>query len=232
MHRSMVALINYISQDRPDLGYCSTELSRTMANPRVGDEICLKRVIRYLARYPVAAISYLWQSSSTGLLAYSDADWGGGPRTRRSTSGGFILSGNHLLAFWSRTQQCVALSSCEAEVNALIKAGTEGLGVRIMMQQCGEDLPLELRTDASAAQGLCARQGAGRVKHLSVRQLWAQEREAAGDFQIKKLPREENVSDMMTHHWSEADGRKFLPVISMRRLETETALKPRRRVER
>ena len=125
----------------------------------------------------------------------------------------------------------MALSSCEAEVNALIKAGTEGLGVKIMAQQCEEDLSLELRTDASAAQGLCARQGAGRVKHLSVRQLWAQEREAAGDFKIKKLPRSENVLDMMTHHWSEAEGCKFLPVISMRRLEAERALKPMRRVE-
>ena len=43
-----------------------------------------------------------------------------------------MMLGDHLIGFWPRTQQCVALSSCEAEVNALIKGGTEGLGLKIM----------------------------------------------------------------------------------------------------
>ena len=218
-HRSLVALLNYISQDRGELSYASTELSRTMSRPRVGDEQGLKRVARYLRRYPASSIFYGWQCQPEKVEVYTDADWAGCTQTRRSTSGGLVLYGAHLLAFWSRTQQNVALSSCESEVNALIKGGVEGLGVKHLMQQCGEDPKLEIRTDASAAQGLCARQGAGRVKHLTVRQLWAQEKEANGELKIVKIPRLDNAADMYTHHWTKAEGLKFLNTLSIRRIE-------------
>ena len=223
MHRSLVALLNYIAQDRPDLSFCAKDLSQTMSRPRCGDEVPLKRVVRYLARFPTGKIVFRWQPQCLNLSVFTDADWGGCAQTRRSTSGGFVLHGDHLLGFWARTQQCVALSSCEAEVNALIKGGTEGLGVKIMAQQCGHEPQLTILTDASAAQGLCARQGAGKVKHLSVRQMWAQEKESQGDFQIKKIPREMNVADMMTHHYSKAEGEKFLARVCFERMESTGA---------
>ena len=229
-HRGLVALLNYIAQDRGDLAFSTKELSQTMARPRVGDDQGVKRAARYLRRFPVSSLMYNWQAQPSKLVVYTDADWGGCVRTRRSTSGGLILHGDHLLSFWSRTQQCVALSSCESEVNALIKGGVEGLGVKHMIQQCGCELDLELKTDASAAQGLCARQGAGRVKHLTVRQLWAQEKEAAGELKIKKVPRDHNSADMFTHHWSHKEGLKFLQHISIKRLEATSGLEPRRRL--
>ena len=49
-HRSLVALLNYISQDRPDLSFAAKELSQTMARPRVGDDQGIKRVVRYLKK--------------------------------------------------------------------------------------------------------------------------------------------------------------------------------------
>ena len=229
-HRGLVALLNYISQDRADLSFTAKELSQSMARPRVGDDQGIKRAARYLKRFPASSIVYAWQDEPDKLVVFTDADWGGCPKTRRSTSGGLVLHGSHLLSFWSRTQQSVAPPSCESEVNALIKGGVEGLGVKHMMQQCGCDPELELRTDASAAQGLCARQGAGRVKHLTVRQLWAQEKEAAGELKIKKVPRTVNVADMFTHHWSQAEGQKFMQHISIKRLESTAGLEPRRRL--
>ena len=229
-HRGLVALLNYIAQDRPDLSFCAKELSQTMARPRVGDERGIKRAVRYLRRFPVASICHEWQEDPSKVVVFTDADWGGCEKTRRSTSGGLIMHGTHLLSFWSRTQQCVALSSCESEVNALVKGGVEGLGVKHMVAQCGYELDLDLKTDASAAQGLCARQGAGRVKHLTVRQLWAQEREACGDLKIKKVPRSANCADMLTHHRTHAEGQKFLSLISIRRFEDTAAFNARRRV--
>ena len=98
-----------------------------------------------------------------------------------------------------------------------------------MAEQCGEELSLFLKTDASATQGLCARQGAGRVKHFTVKQLWAQEKEADGSLKIIKVPRLEKCADMFTRHWSKT-GEKFLQHISVRRLEISDDIKPRRRV--
>ena len=113
------------------------------------------------------------------------------------------MHGSHALGHWSRTQQTVALSSAEAELNGLCKAAAEGLGVRNMTAEFLTPIALELHTDASAAKGVVARQGAGRIKHLEVRQLWVQEKERSGDLSVKKIPRKENSADLFTHHVSE-----------------------------
>ena len=114
------------------------------------------------------------------------------------------------MSHWSRTQQVVSLSSAEAELNAICKATAEGLGAKNMTAELLHPMELEVLTDASAARGVIQRQGAGRVKHLSVKQLWVQERETKGELKISKIPRLLNYADLLTHHWSEAEGLPML----------------------
>ena len=52
LYRRFAAKINYLSQDRPDIGYASKEVSRSMSKPIVGDEAKLKRVVRHLCKQP------------------------------------------------------------------------------------------------------------------------------------------------------------------------------------
>ena len=116
------------------------------------------------------------------------------------------MKGMHCIAQWSRTQQLVALSSAEAELNASVRAGQEGLGIVHFSMEVGTPHAVEVLGDSSAAYGINMRVGSGRVKHLSIRQLWLQERVALGHLICKKIPREVNCSDVMTHHWSAKDG--------------------------
>ena len=148
------------------------------------------------------------------ITAYTDSDWGGDRVSRRSTSGGCLMRGSHLLSHWSRTQQVVSLSSAEAELNGMCKAAAEGLGARNMAQELLAPLDLEILTDASAARGVIQRQGAGRVKHLTIKQLWVQERESCGELSVEKIPRARNFADLMTHHWSESEGSQMLTGLS------------------
>ena len=67
-------------------------------------------------------------------------------------------------------------------------------------------LPLILYTDISAATGIIQRQGCGKVKHLDVKSLWLQERESTADLEVIKVPRLENCSDLLTHHYTEAEA--------------------------
>ena len=216
-HRGLCALANYISQDRPDLGYAALDLSTTMAKPKVSDSQGPKRLARYLCKYPVCELHYKWQKEPAQLQGFSDSDWGSDPHTRRSVSGGVVMHGTHLLTFWARKQMTIALSSCEAEINALNKLGQEALGVKYLLEQMGASVGLRLHTDASAAVGVVNRQCSGKQKHLEIRQLWAQEKMAAGVFSVHKLPRAENASDLLTHHWSATEGRKFLEMMSVQR---------------
>ena len=71
------------------------------------------------------------------------------------------------------------------------------------LEEIGLEVEFELLTDSSAAKGMITRQGAGRVKHLDLKSLWIQEREKLGVFTVIKIPRLENVSDLLTQHWTE-----------------------------
>ena len=84
------------------------------------------------------------------------------------------MRGAHLISHWARTQQVIALSSAEAELNAICKASQEGLGSRHFSGELNKPEKLEIKTDAAAAIGITLRQGTGRIKHLEVKQLWVQ----------------------------------------------------------
>ena len=206
-----------MAQDRGDLGFAAKEISKSMANPRVGDIGQLKMLGKYLSRYPTAAYVYLWQLRPKVVLGFSDSDWGGDRVSRRSTSGGCLMAGRHMLAQWSRTQHVVALSSGEAELHALCTCATEGLALKNILEEIGLEVEFELLTDSSAAKGMIMRQGAGRVKHLDIKSLWIQEREKLGAITVIKIPRLENVSDLLTHHWTEQEGVRHLGGMSMAR---------------
>ena len=68
------------------------------------------------------------------MEVYTDSDWAGCSKTRRSTSGGVIKIGSHVVKTWSRTQKAVALSSGEAEVIALVMGVSEAIGVQRMAE--------------------------------------------------------------------------------------------------
>ena len=139
-------------------------------------------------------------------MIYTDSDWGGCVRTRRSTSGGAALHGSHCLLTWSRTQQLIALSSAEAELNASVKAAQEGLSLKHLAEELGDRVWLCLRGDSSANDGILKRSGAGKVKHLSIRQLWLQEKVEEGVLWHEKIPRLTNCADAMTHHFTRSEG--------------------------
>ena len=119
------------------------------------------------------------------------------------------MIGRHLVTHWSRTQTVIALSSGEAELNAMLKAASEGLNVKHLMEEIGWDLGLHLRGDSSASHGTLSRLGTGRVKHLQTRQLWLQERVHQKEITIEKVPRTHNWADTLTHSWVGADEHHF-----------------------
>ena len=69
----------------------------------------------------------------------------------------------------------VALSSAEAETYALVLASCETLGMQAYANDMGLELPAEMFADASAALGIIARAGLGKVRHLRTQALWLQE---------------------------------------------------------
>ena len=178
-----------------------------------GDIVRLKRVIRYIKGAPNLKYMFLWQDMPVDLQTFSDSDWAGCVKSRKSTSGGICMLGWHCLHHWSSTQATVAASSGEAELNPLSKAVSETIGLTDMIKDCGYNVYGEVLTDSSAANSIVHRRGCGKVKHLETRQLWAQEKVMSKRVGSRKIPRDQNHSDALTHHWTTPEGIKHFPAI-------------------
>ena len=222
----MAALINYVAQDRPDIQYASKECMRFISSPPACDEIKLKRIIRYLKTAPRLVSRYQWAPLSSELLVYVDANWAGCVKTRRSTVGGSIQWQGQFLKSWSRTMEIIALSSGESELAAVIRGTAEALGVQSLLKDFGRSVTIQLKSDATAAIGMVKRLGLGRVRHLSVADLWIQQRLRQGGLALSKWPGTLNPSDMMTKHLGRADIKRFAEDLSFTVLAGRPTISP------
>lgn len=214
MFRSIAARVNYLALDRPDLQFAAKEVCRLMSRPTRGCWARLKRIARYLVQHPRLVIRF----ADVGALpsevrVFSDSDWAGCLRTRRSTSGGCVVLNGAVVRSWSSTQATIALSSGEAELTALVKAAAEGIGVQALARDLGLELPLVISVDSSAAVGMAERTGVGRVKHLNVKDLWVQEKVRNKEIYIERVPGDTNPGDVGTKPLSIGEMRDKLEII-------------------
>ena len=179
-----------------------------MSAPTVGDRRRLKRLQRYLKGKPRLVSEFAWQSRHGEYQGYSDSDWAGCKRTARSTSGGVIMAGGHLLKSWSATQKSVTLSSGEAELVAAVKMATELIGLCQLAGDWGWDVKGQVFTDSSAAIGTASRRGNGKMRHVRVGMLWIQEQVEDASMDIKAVKGEGNPADGLPH----VEAGLFLPI--------------------
>jgi hypothetical protein len=199
-YRARAARANFLASDRPDIAFAVKELCRGMSAPTVRDQEALKRLARYLLGKPRVVFHYAWQCAPDSLDVFTDSDWAGCVRTRKSTTGGALMRGRHVLKTWSGTQATIALSSAEAELIAAVKGAAEGLAVRSLVQDFGRNCALRVHVDSSAAIGICKRTGVGKVRHLDTRLLWVQELVRDGTLEVIKIAGTVNPADLMTKH--------------------------------
>ncbi|GJV91120.1 ribonuclease H-like domain-containing protein [Tanacetum coccineum] len=112
---------------------------RSLAEPHFS---ALKRVLRYVHGILDYGLQ-LFSSSTTNLVAYSDADWACCPTTRRSTSGYCVFLGNNLLSWSAKRQPTLSRSSAEAEYRGVANVVAETCWLR--------NLLCELHTPLSSA---------------------------------------------------------------------------------
>ena len=204
-YRGLVARANYLAQDRGDIAYATKELSRKMSSPTDVDMKRMVRLGRYLKWRPRVTMWFKKQPREMILKAYSDTDWAGCKRTRRSTTGGYLARGTHVLKTWCRTQAIVALSSGEAELYGIVRASAEVLGGISLLTGMDESVGGCVLGDASAALGIIGRQGTGKLRHIQTNHLWVQDQAVRGNIDYQKVPGKQNGADLFTKALSGED---------------------------
>ena len=96
-YRAIVARCNYMSVDRPELQYAVQEACREMSKPTNSSWQKIVHICRYLKGHPRLVWRFALQFLATSLDIYVDSNWAGCRRIRKSTSGGVIMLGSHIL---------------------------------------------------------------------------------------------------------------------------------------
>jgi len=214
--RSVVGRLFWIIPERPDLAYAVKEMARQVSQPKVHHRIQLKRILRYLKQ---TLNLELWLSvgekpDAFDVVSTVDANVASG-ENRRSTSGGLLRVGGWLVETWSRTQPVVALSSCEAELLALNVGAAEGKFIQSLMAEIGLVTSLTVESDAGACLAVVRRLGAGRMRHIDVRQLWLQSEVQAKRVMVRKISTEQNPADVLTKAVTPQKLQQMLPRIGL-----------------
>ena len=215
VYQARVARGNYLSPDRPDIAFAAKELARSMSSPTQGDWERLKRLARYLKGRPRVVSKFQWQRATGTLGIFTDADWAGDKRERKSTSVGCIMVGNHLLKGWAKTQTLIALGSGESELYATLRAASEGLGLIAIAKELSITMRGEVWSDASAALGIIERKGLGKTQHIGTGFLWIQQTAAERRLQFGKVLGRDNPADLFTKYFDWETMKRHSPKRSL-----------------
>ena len=176
----------------------------------------LKRLSRYLLQYPELVFRYENQRPQKKLKVFVDSNWAGCLKSRKSTSGGVVALGSHIIKSWSTTQGSIALSSGEAELYAIVEGAAKAMGVQSTMTDMGSTIDIQLYTDSSAAKGVVQRNGVGKIRHLQTKYLWVQAALKDKKFEVFKIEGKKNSADVATKHLSRTQMLEVLGPLGVR----------------
>ncbi|KAK2369168.1 putative mitochondrial protein [Trifolium repens] len=134
LYRSMIGSLLYLTASRPDFTYAVGVCARYQADPKVSHFTQVKRILKYVNVTCDYGIMYS-HCEDSALYGYCDADWDGSADDRKSTSGGCFFLGNNLISWFSKKQNCVALSTAEAEYIAAGSSCSELVWMKQMLKE-------------------------------------------------------------------------------------------------
>ena len=118
LYRSMICCLLYLTASHPDITFSVGVCFRFQSNPKVSHLNVVKRIIKYVSGTDDYGLLYS-KESNLSFARFSDLDWTGNVDDRKSTIGGCFYVGANLVAWMSKKQNYVSLSTAEAEYVAV-----------------------------------------------------------------------------------------------------------------
>ena len=208
VYRRCVGILLYVASDMPHAQFAIKTLASFSSSPNEGAWKCLRHLGNYLFHHRYVP-SLQTEGKGHGLVVrsqdhvleiFADSDWQGNKATRKSTSAGCILFNGMTIHCFSRSQNCVALSSAEAEYIACVSATCDGILLKAALSHVlHERVEVHLFTDSSAARGLMNRRGVGKLRHISGRLMWLQDFiNKNHEATMRAIPTLTSPADLMT----------------------------------
>jgi hypothetical protein len=198
-YRSMIGSLLYLCASRPDIMLSVCMCARYQAAPKESHHQAVKRILRYLAHTPTLGLWYP-KGAQFDLVGYSDSDWAGDLVDRKSTSGTCHFLGRSLVCWSSRKQNCVSLSTAEAEYIAAGACCTQLLWMKQTLKDYGikvKNIPLYCDNESAIKIAHNPVQHS-RTKHIAIRHHFIRDHVEREDIVINHVKTEDNLADIFT----------------------------------
>ena len=186
---------------RPDISFAVLLLSQFCSAPLPRHYAVARRVLRYLKGTKSFRLHYGGARREEELSGMVDADWAG-DKSGRALISGFVWSyGGGPISWSAKKQNCVALSSTEAEYVALTRALQEGIWLRNSLRQMEVPCPssLVISTNNNGALSLASNDSShGCAKHIDIRYHFIRSHIENNEFDIVHTPGIVNTADIFT----------------------------------
>lgn len=201
-YRKLIGMLLYASTNtRPDIAASVSILSRKTAAPTKLDLNEVHRVIRYLSSTKNLKLRVSNKSSTSELELFSDSDFAEDRTDRKSISGQISFYGGGTLSWQSKKQDCVSISSTEAEYYALSTTAQEAIWLERLCQDFNVPLtsPIPVNADNQSAMVMIETDKfRNSTKHIETRYHFIKELNQKGIIKLSYVPGINNTADMLT----------------------------------
>ncbi|KAM1489207.1 hypothetical protein ACFXTO_032488 [Malus domestica] len=199
-YRRIMGSLLYLTATRPDIMYAASLLARFMHCPTNKHFGTAKRVLRYIKGTLDYGLEYV-KGKNAMLIRFCDSDWGRSVDDSKSTSGYAFSFGSEVFSWASVKQNCVALSTAEAEYISASEATVQVIWLRFVLEDFGE-----LQTETTPVH--CDNTTAiaitknpvfhQKTKHIDMRYHFIKDALQEGIIDLMYCPTEEQLADIFT----------------------------------
>ena len=165
--RETIGTLLYLTNTcRPDIAYAVNVLSRHQINPTDSDWRGVKRVFRYLKGTQTVGLTYLGKSDI--FEGFSDVSFGD-CKGSLTTSGYVIKLFGDAIAWRTRRQRYIALSTCQAEYVSMRDCSQELISIRNTLKDVlsREFTPITLWCDNRSAESNVKTGIGNKLRHMT-----------------------------------------------------------------
>jgi hypothetical protein len=171
-----------------------------MSDPYEEHQSALMRILRYLKGTKHYKLRIGEKTERKGLITYTDADWATDTDDRKSQLGYVIKYDDSAIAWRTKKQSTVALSTTEAELYALSAAVQESLWIKHFMNNLGFDIQkVKVYEDNNGVISIVKNNKKdGRTKHIEIKHNFLRDEIRKGKLELTYLKTELQLADSFT----------------------------------
>mgnify|MGYP001405694973 FL=1 len=187
---------------RPDIAYATHRLAQFTRNPQPKHWTAVKRVLRYLKGTKDLALTFGGPPNDwiPEISTYCDADWASNA-DRKSISGYVVLLAGGAIAWSSKKQTSVALSTAEAEYVATTHVAKQVLWFKHLFDELGIPRPTTstIFTDNQAAIAIAHHpEYHARTKHIDIALHFLRDHVQSRSLNTVYVNTRDNLADILT----------------------------------